>query len=215
MLGGGREQGNRFRQKRFTRFLDLVDQAGITGRAVRIIDIGGRVDYWQALAPFWQGRDFEITVVNLETTDNLDTPPYHVRHGNACALSGFADQSFDIAHSNSVIEHVGNWQNMKAMAQEVSRLAPRYFIQTPNLWFPLEAHYRYPYMQFLPEGVRAAMLLRKTRGYVQRQANWDDAMREVEGIRLLMKSQMQALFPDGRIEREKVVGLTKSLIAIR
>lgn len=215
VIGGNAGPGNRFRQKRFLSFLDLVDRTGIKDRPVRILDVGGRSDYWEALRPLWQDRDLHIWVVNLEVTRAVDAPPYFLRYGNACALPDYADNSFDIVHSNSVIEHVGHWPDMKAMAAEVARLAPHYFIQTPYLWFPLEAHYRSPFIQLLPEGVRANMLLRKGRGFIRQQPNWDEAMAVVQSINLLTADQLRALFPDARIERERVYGLTKSLIAIR
>jgi hypothetical protein len=37
----------------------------------------------------------------------------------------------------------------------------------------------------------------------------------VESIRLLDKEMLRCLFPDAQIMREKFLGLTKSLIAIR
>lgn len=215
MLGNVGEQGNRFRQRRFAAFLELVDRTGVTGRPVRIIDLGGRVAYWEALRPMWQGREFEITTVNLESDDEDIPPIYKQRAGNACALPEHADNSFDIVHSNSVIEHVGHWPEMQAMAREVRRLAPHYFVQTPNLWFPLEAHYRYLFFQFLPEGTRARMLLKKDRGFIGRQESMDAAMHTVQATNLIDAGQLQTLFPDASIMRERVAGLTKSITAIR
>lgn len=209
------ENGNMFRQKRFAGFLALVDALDIGDRPVRILDLGGAMQYWEALRPLWDGRNLDILIINLDRQDEDHPPHYRLRAGNACALPEYADGSFDIVHSNSVIEHVGHWREMQAMASEVRRLAKHYFVQTPNLWFPLEAHYRVPFMQFLPEETRARMLLRKKRGYVDRQDNLTDAMREVQSINLLTETQMRALFPDARIERERIFGMTKSITAIR
>src|SRR5690349_16939443 len=108
--------GNRFRQKRFGTFLELLDKTGITDRPIRILDIGGTVSYWQALEPLWQGRQLDITLVNLGVEPS-DDGIFHVRSGNACALE-YPDMAFDVVHSNSVIEHVGHWPEMAQMAGE-------------------------------------------------------------------------------------------------
>lgn len=208
------DQGNRFRQARMKRFLSLVDRAGRGAGPVRILDVGGRVEFWEACRDSWKDRDLRITLVNLEIDDSDRPPVYELRNGNGCDLSHYADNSFDIVHSNSVIEHVGQWPQMRAMAAEVRRLAPHYFVQTPNLWFPYEPHYELPMIQFLPESARARLLLRKQRGYLLAR-DMDSAMEIVQGINLLDMAQFSALFPDARIERERFGPLTKSLIAIR
>jgi hypothetical protein len=106
--------------------------------------------------------------------------------------------TFDIVHSNSVIEHVGDWPKMLSMAQEVRRLAPAYFVQTPNYWFPIEPHYKLPLVQYLPNSIRRAV-------------TGDDPDR----IRLLSARQMRRLFADASLWRERVFGMTKSLVAVR
>jgi hypothetical protein len=97
-----------------------------------------------------------------------------------------------------VIEHVGDWTKMEAMAREVRRLAPAYFIQTPNYWFPVEPHYKLPFVQYLP-------------GSIRRAVTGDDP----ERIRLLSPGQMRRLFPDAMLWRERAFGMTKSIVAIR
>jgi hypothetical protein len=99
-----------------------------------------------------------------------------------------------------VIEHVGLWGDMQRMAAEVRRLAPRYFVQTPNYWFPFEPHYRLPLVQFLPRRVR----LRIQQSYFPG-----------DSIELIGARQVRRLFPDAVIEWERFAFLNKSLIAVK
>lgn len=206
--------GNTFRQKRFARFLGTVDRTAVSGRAVRVLDLGGRTDYWETLKPLWQDRRLDITIVNMDDPEMGTSAGYRLINGNACNLPQLADNSFDVVHSNSVIEHVGKWANMAAMAREARRLAPHHFIQTPNFWFPLEPHFRTLFIHWYPQPLQAALLMRKTRGF-HSVRDYDDAMLRVQGIRLLTRSEMQHLFPDSEIQRERVGPLVKSLIAVR
>jgi 2-polyprenyl-3-methyl-5-hydroxy-6-metoxy-1,4-benzoquinol methylase len=205
--------GNYFRRNRFKLVLSAIDQASTPGKVTRILDVGGTQTYWQALEPLWRGRDLDITIVNLGS-ESADDGPYHLRPGNACALDELADRSFDLVHSNSVIEHVGRWEAMSAMAKEVRRLAGHYYVQTPNFWFPVEPHFRTALMHWYPEAVRANMLLRKKRGF-RSVDNFDAAMREVQDINLLTRRQLQTLFPDAEVKSEKLGPVTKSIIAMR
>jgi hypothetical protein len=118
----------------------------------------------------------------------------------------FADGEFDIAFSNSVIEHVPA-DRQRAFAAEVQRVAKRYFIQTPNRYFPIEPHYQVPFFQFLPERARRALNRRFTLGW-QGKGHWEE-------ITLLSAKDMKRLFPDAKIKRERLLGLTKSLMAVR
>lgn len=207
--------GNRFRRARLERFLALVRPLALKGGApVRVLDIGGTRSYWESLADLWRDEPLDITIVNLGS-ETSDDGVYHLRAGNACNLEDYGDNSFDIVHSNSVIEHVGHWPEMCAMAKEVRRLAPHYYLQTPNFWFPLEPHFRTLFWAQYPESWRAAMLMRKRRGFRGPVASLDEAMRSIQDVNLLTARQMQSLFPDATIHRERIFGLTKSLIACR
>lgn len=205
--------GNRFRRARFARFLALADTASGAG-PLRILDVGGSKSYWTSLGDLWVGRDWRITIVNLDLAAEEDGP-FALRPGNACDLSEHADASFDLVHSNSVIEHVGHWPEMTAMAREIRRLAPHYFVQTPNLWFPVEPHFRTLFFALYPEARRARMLMRKRRGFRGPATDMAVAMASIQSVNLLDAAQMRALFPDAAVERERVFGLTKSLIAVR
>jgi 2-polyprenyl-3-methyl-5-hydroxy-6-metoxy-1,4-benzoquinol methylase len=73
----------------------------------------------------------------------------------------FQNDEFDIVFSNSVIEHVGSYEEQNLMASEVRRVGKRYFIQTPNLFFPIEPHFLFPFFQFLPLDYRVTLIIFK------------------------------------------------------
>jgi SAM-dependent methyltransferase len=72
--------------------------------------------------------------------------------GDACALP-FGDGTFDVVHSNAVIEHVGDRDRQATFVREALRVGRRVFLTTPNRWFPIEVHTRLPLVHWLPEPV--------------------------------------------------------------
>jgi Methyltransferase domain len=203
-----------FRRRRFRYFLELVDDVLRNRDSCRIIDIGGEPAYWTAVSDLMGNRRYDVTLVNQEAFPD-DAKGMTSVVGDARDVRGFADDSFDLVHSNSVIEHVGRWQDMTDMAHEVRRLAPSYFVQTPYFWFPIEPHCSTVFFHWVPESVRLSMLMRRPRGNWGQAPDVESAMRQIHSNSLLDRRMMQALFPDGSIIRERFAGLTKSLIAIR
>jgi SAM-dependent methyltransferase len=118
----------------------------------------------------------------------------------------YGDGEFPVVFSSSVIEHVPP-SAQKAFADEIRRVGKRYFVQTPNRWFPIEPHYQLPLFQFLPRRVRMALNRRFSLGW-QPKGEWEE-------ITLLTARQLRRLFPDAEIHRERIFGLTKSLMAVR
>lgn len=72
--------------------------------------------------------------------------------GDACALP-FPDASFDLVHSNAVVEHVGGRDRQEAFVREALRVGKRVFLTTPNRCFPVEVHTRLPLVHWLPESL--------------------------------------------------------------
>jgi hypothetical protein len=205
---------NRFRQKRLKRLLPMVDDIVAAAGTCSILDLGGKVDYWLGLEPIWRDRPCHITVVNLDA-EPVPDQRFTSIVGDARDLSGFRDFSFDLVHSNSVIEHVGPWRDQFRMAQEVRRLAHHYYVQTPNFWFPMEFHLRLPLIHWLPEPWRVAIVMHRAHGFYPQARSCGEAQHILEDVRLLDARAMAELFPDAVIERERLAGLTKSLVAIR
>jgi hypothetical protein len=99
------------------------------------------------------------------------------------------------------------------MAAEVRRVATRYFVQTPNYYFPLEPHFFFPGFQYLPPRTRVWLVRHFALGWFPKMPDPEQARREVEQIRLLKKREVQALFPGATLHAERVAGLTVSWVA--
>lgn len=92
------------------------------------------------------------------------------------------------------------------LAAEIRRLGRGYFVQVPNRWFPIESQTWLPFGGYLPRRVLIPLLRLMKRSRFK--ATSPDP-------RLLTVGQMRRLFPDARIVRERVLGMTKSIIAIK
>ena len=201
----------RLRQDRLREFTALLPE---DGRAIRILDAGGTPEFWgrhRAQLP----SETEITVLNLAFDGQCDLPGISRIRGDARDMSMFRDGEFDFCFSNSVIEHAGTFQDQLRMAGEIRRVAKGYFVQTPNEYFPLEPHFLVFGWQFAPVGLRASLLQRGDRGWMKRVEDPALAREVVQSIRLLSARKLRKMFPDGEIYRERIGGLTKSIVAWR
>ena len=104
---------------------------------------------------------------------------------------------------------------MLQFANEISRIAEFYFVQTPNFWFPLEPHCMTPFFHWLPKPIRVWMVLHFQLGHWEKANSISEAVRSVEGARLVDKNMFQELFNDGSVLTERLFLLPKSFIAIR
>jgi hypothetical protein len=208
-----------FRSRRAGQLRNLIDSLAQSGTRLRILDIGGRIEYWDQIGrAFLHQRNVTITVLNLLDTelDVMETDPIFERAiGDGCDLN-FDDGEFDLAHSNSVIEHVVTWRNMKALAAETRRVAKSYYVQTPYFWFPIDPHfYAFPMFHWLPRPIRARLLDILPLATAGRIRGVDKSFETVEECQLLDGRQFRFLFPDAHHHFERFWGLPKSMIAIR
>ena len=95
-----------------------------------ILDIGGTNAFWEQRGFVGRG-DVRVVLVNLEAEPRVHEN-IEPRAGDATNLRELPDGSFDVVFSNSVIEHLATFERQAAMAAEVRRLAPIYWVQTPN-----------------------------------------------------------------------------------
>jgi hypothetical protein len=209
----------KMRKKRAGRIMNLIDNCFQKNGKVNIIDVGGTETYWKIIPrDFLISRKVHITAVNLpETTSTFQNSDlFTFIDGDGCKLINIKDKSFHIAHSNSVIEHVGStWERKVAFAEETKRVAENYYVQTPNYWFPVEPHFVTPFYHWFPKSLRIKMLQNFKLGWYEKTSNYQDAKKAVEGCDLLSEKEMKKLFSEAKLYKEKFYFLTKSLIMIK
>lgn len=206
-----------FRARRFQDVRRLIERVLAEKGRAEILDLGGTEKYWAIGDDFIRANRHRLhfTIVNNERQPVEQPDLFEFRFASATDPGLLRGRQFDLVHSNSVVEHVGAWRDMEMFAANVRRLAPRYYVQTPNYWFAYEPHFRFPGFQYLPERLRVEMLMRFSLGFFPRIDERHDAENVVYHHRLLSTRQMRTLFPDASVGHEKLLGLNKSIIATR
>jgi SAM-dependent methyltransferase len=177
----------RARERRHARLLALT---GITERS-RIVDLGCGPLGLRAFAP-------ELDITGVDRQARPDYPGPFVQADVTQRLP-FADGAFDLAFSNSVIEHVAD---RAAFAAEVMRVARGWWVQTPASSFPVEPHALLPFAHWLPPAMRRRYWSLGVAG-------------DYEEIALLRRSELRRLLPGGHVLAERVGPLAKSWISCR
>ena len=194
------------------RKLDLFLRTMQPGPETRVVDVGvgdtgfgteeglaTTHNFFEALYP-WPER---ITAVSDVPLPNFARAFPAVRCVTANGLDlPFADDEFDVAFSNAVVEHVGGREEQRRFVAELCRVAPRVFLSTPNRWFPVETHTLVPLVHWLPRPAddRAMRALQRK--------SW-------EGVELLNKRELLALFPPAANARVVEARMTISVAAER
>lgn len=202
---------NRFRQARgrvLRRQIDALRQH--RDRDLTVLDVGGCPDYWDNIGIEGIGRIVLLNMNSAELERRREFELFEDQVGDARDLSAFKDKSFDLVHSNSVIEHVGLWNDMCRMAEECMRVGTSGWVQTPAWEFPIEPHFRMPFIHWAGQPTRRALLrFSKTYGSLGVR----DRRRHVDRINLLSKAEVKALFPDSQIWVERFLLWPKSYVA--
>jgi hypothetical protein len=118
----------------------------------------------------------------------------------------FDDHGFAVSFSSAVVEHVGTRDQQRAFVREQLRVSDRFFMTTPNRWYPLELHTILPVIHWLPQPVHQQLL------------RWmgKDEWAKTENLNLLSAKQFRALFPADctvTVSGVRTLGLTSNLYA--
>jgi hypothetical protein len=196
-----------FRERRSRLFLDTF----LPGASTRVLDVGGYACNWQHVPITSQ-----ITFLNTEYPDGwqVASERFVSEVGNGCRMR-FSGHSFDIAYSNSAIEHVGGYEAQKQFASEICRTGRRIFVQTPNRWFFVEPHFLAFFVHYLPWTIARPLLRFCSLRGLLRQGDNKDLRKLAMELRFVSYREMKEFFPGCEIYREKWFGMTKSFIAIK
>jgi hypothetical protein len=115
----------------------------------------------------------------------------------------FDSKAFGVAHSNAVIEHVGDYTQQRRFVHEICRVAETGMITTPNRWFPVDSHTQVPFVHWLPRPLMLAGL----RLFGHREFD----------VWLLSRRRFVALFPataQVKVKRTRMGGMTATWVVI-
>jgi len=110
----------------------------------------------------------------------------------------FEDNSFDIAFSNAVLEHVGNLEEQAFFLSEVARVCKCGMITTPNRYFPIETHTHVLFGGYLPRRFFYA-LLRIFKGHEH-----EPGKTQFDSIRLLSRREFRRVFNMAGINKVEI-----------
>ena len=202
----------KLRKKRFVLLKSLLPSASYP---LKILDVGGRETIWSREGFCDPNRinQFQITILNINKEKTTYSNIISVV-GDARNMGEFADGEFDMVFSNSVIEHVGNDDSQMQMANEIKRVGKKYFVQTPNLYFPIEPHFLFPFFQFFPLQIKVWILTHiPIAGISKGVTDQEKVIKIANRVKLISKKELKKLFPEATIFEEKFFGLTKSFVA--
>ncbi|RYB90728.1 methyltransferase type 11 [Nocardioides glacieisoli] len=206
-----RSLGAGFRSRRWALVQELFPDLS----SMDVVDLGGTVEAWER-APV---RPARVTVLNLTEPGISRSDDIVPVLGDACdagaALAAATGRTrFDLVFSNSVLEHLGGHANRARFAETVHALAPLHWVQTPYRYFPIEPHWLFPGMQFLPITARARVAERWPLSH-SRSPDRERATSSALWTELISVTELRHYFPGSEVVHERFLGLTKSIIAVR
>ena len=200
--------GTRFRTKRMQEFTRVLQPAD----GETVLDVEGYPTTWQRFPRRVSVTSLNIYPLHFPLTPEF--PPIEFVVGDGCRLE-YPDKGFDLVFSNSVIEHFSTFERQQAFAAEARRVGRKLWVQTPAREFFVEPHLLAPLIHYLPVALQRRLIRRFTLWGIMTKPSPADVEAFLQEVRLLSFAEMQLLFPDCEIRREKAFGFTKSYVAVR
>lgn len=200
-----------WRRKRMAQFEAIMRP----DRETAVLDVGGYPGTWTGQSQ--SSKRIDILNVHEIDWDASEFPNHDIKLlvGDGCQLD-FENNSYGILFSNSVIEHVGDWDQQKRFASETRRVGKKLWIQTPAWECPIEPHFLCPFVHWLPVCLRRRVLRWFTPWGLMSKPSQNKIDETIESTRLLTKKQFCELFPDCVTLTERLFFIfPKSYVAYR
>lgn len=177
----------------------------------RIVDVGVTPDtalvesnFFEELYPY----KHNLTATSIEEASFLESRYQGLKFVRTSGSElPFPDNSFDVAVSFAVLEHVGSRDRQRQFVSELVRVARRVFLTTPDRSFPIEVHTFLPLLHWLPQPVHQRVL----RGLGM------EFWAKTENLNLLDRKDLLTMFP-GEIKvhtcSHRILGVSSNLIAV-
>lgn len=201
-----------FRRRRLAELLKVYPNLD----TYSVLDVGGRPFLWDLLKSEYGIKPKYLVLLNTPSENTIvPSADYKIKIADGRRLP-YENKSFDLVFSNSVIEHVGDSADMARFASECDRVGRGLYIQTPNRWFPLEAHFGAAFIHWLPRAWYQKLSFISMRYFcaLNNSTEQKHFKQEFDTTRLLSFRQLQRFFPDKKIVAEKVLGLAKSFTVV-
>lgn len=182
-----------FRKRRFKTFQNDYS------RCQTILDVGGEHHLWTII-----GRQEGVTILNIEPPRETGGFAYVVASG--CDLP-FGNKAFDLAFSNSAIEHVGSEENQFKFAHEMMRVGQRIYCQTPSRLFPVDPHLSAFFLHWLPGSWLKPRFLRyfTLNGWLWKRPYRYD-------VTWISRRKLKQMFPGCKVRTERFLLIPKSYV---
>ncbi len=201
---------SRFRRKRFKLFLSYLKEKKLTNP--KILDVGGTEEYWNQMNLIC-GTNYQPVINNL-SVEELSGCKFSAIVDDGKSLSSIKDKVFDIAYSNSVIEHLSTFEEQQKMADNIQRIGQYYFVQTPAFIFPFEPHFHFPFFHWLPQKIRIWLVMNLKLGWYNKCQNYSEAEQLINSIRIMRKRELELVFKNVKIITERFCFIPKSYMII-
>lgn len=180
-------------------YRDLLDTCQPSAKT-RILDVGVSDVINDAANVLERKLSFpeNITAVGLGEGSDFRAEFPKVRYTQivAGAPLPFADDSFDIATSNAVLEHVGSHDQQLRFVAEHVRVAKLVFITVPHRYFPVEHHTGFPLLHYADGTFKIAC-----------RATGKEKWAQPETLIMMDWQRLKSLVPAGRSSRIFYTGL--------
>ena len=199
--------------KKRLQIVDIINDQIILNNINEVLDIGTTNDT--------KNKSSNFIVKNLKNiknfysiSDQLITSSFFKKTLQKSITENFSEYEIenlksDLVISNATIEHVGNYDNQKAMINNMIKLSKKMIIiSTPNRYHPLEFHTKIPFIHWLPKNIHRKILKSIGLPFFSKEEN----------LNLLSKSDFNSFVENEKLKSEfryiKFLFLKSNLIFI-